>query len=221
MRVTAVLLCFDMDGQTTSPVGPQLPSAAAGSAQPVLLVPQVSVGPGLQQMLGMMQTQQSLQLLVQKQEEDERRRKQHEAASAIVANPFDGHTAGSPTLVVWSTFSVVSRVEAIAVRDAALALHTKASQYKRPLDAVRFLEDEFGKCDQKLHRFPELKVGNSDRHTVLLQSLSSECRQYIVLHGRSDTWESLCAHNPQVISLLTKSPEYRSRSESRVQRFWN
>ena len=84
-------------------------------------------------------------------------------------------------------------MEAIAVRDAALALHTKASQYKRPLDAVRFLEDEFGKCDQKLRRFPELKVGNSDRHTVLLQSLSSECRQYIVLHGRSDTWENLCA----------------------------
>ena len=77
--------------------------------------------------------------------------------------------------------------------ETLLALHTKASQYKRPLDAVRFLEDEFGKCDQKLHRFPELKVGNSDRHTVLLQSLSSECRQYIVLHGRSDTWENLCA----------------------------
>ena len=76
-------------------------------------------------------------------------------------------------------------MEAIAVRDAALALHTKASQYKRPLDAVRFLEDEFGKCDQKLHRFPELEVGNSDRHTVLLQSLSSECR--------SDTWGNLCA----------------------------
>ena len=319
------------DGQTTFPVGPQLPSAAAGSAQPVPLVPQVSVGldPGLQQMLlGMMQTQQSmLQLLVQKQEEDERRRKQHVAASAVVANPFEGHTAGSPASSVmvggaasssgptgatgtgsnraekylpnlpsidhsamskgrvkeleeyhrwlevvagWlaliddcyvgelresltffrkikqaelkapvaarsarlfyylqqslqrfdrgmelirstsmrqgqaacgyeclrqlhTTFSVVSRMEAIAVRDAALALHTKASQYKRPLDAVRFLEDEFGKCDQKLHRFPELKVGNSDRHTVLLQSLSSECRQYIVLHGRSDTWENLCA----------------------------
>ena len=89
------------DGQTTSPVGPQLPSAAAGSAQPVPLVPQVSVGldPGLQQMLlGMMQTQRSmLQLLVQKQEEDERRRKQQDAASAVVANPFEGHTAGSPT----------------------------------------------------------------------------------------------------------------------------
>ena len=32
----------------------------------------------------------------------------------------------------------------------------------------------------RLHRFPELKVGNSDRHTVLLQSLSSERRQYII-----------------------------------------
>ena len=69
-------------------------------------------------------------------------------------------------------------MEAIAVRDAALALHTKASQYKRPLDAVRFLEDEFGKCDQKLHRFPELKVGNSDRHTVLLQSRNADSTSF-------------------------------------------
>ena len=91
------------DGQAAFFIGPQQPSAAAGSSQraPVTpQVPQVHVGldPGLQQMLvGMMQGQQSmLQLLVQRQEEDERRRKQEEAASAVVANPFDGHTAGSP-----------------------------------------------------------------------------------------------------------------------------
>ena len=92
-----------------------------------------------------------------------------------------------------STFSVVSRMEAIAVRDGALALYTKAGHCKRPLEVVRFLEDELGKCDMKLHRFPELKLGTSDRHTILLQSVSSECRQYLLLHGRSDTWENLVA----------------------------
>ena len=92
-----------------------------------------------------------------------------------------------------NTFSVVARMEAIAVRDEALKLSGKASGYKRPLDAVRFLEDEFGKVDQKLHRFPELKLGTSDRHTILLQSVSLECRQYIVLHGKSSSWEELVA----------------------------
>ena len=38
-----------------------------------------------------------------------------------------------------NTFSVVARMEAIAVRDEALKLSGKASGYKRPLDAVRFL----------------------------------------------------------------------------------
>ena len=37
-----------------------------------------------------------------------------------------------------NTFSVVARMEAIAVRDEALKLSGKASGYKRPLDAVRF-----------------------------------------------------------------------------------
>ena len=89
------------------------------------------------------------------------------------------------------TFSIVSRMEAIAVRDEALRLTSKASSYKRPLDCVRFLEDELGKVDQKLHRFPELRLGASDRSTLLLQSVSPECRHYVVLHGKSGSWEEL------------------------------
>ncbi|CAE7837055.1 unnamed protein product [Symbiodinium sp. CCMP2592] len=90
-----------------------------------------------------------------------------------------------------ATFSIVSRMEAIAVRDEALKLPARARAYKRPLDVVRFLEDELGKVDQKLHRFPELKPGASDRLTVLLQSVNPECRHYVVLHGKSGTWEEL------------------------------
>ena len=37
------------------------------------------------------------------------------------------------------TFSIVSRMEAISVRDAGLQLNKKAEQYQRPLDVVRFL----------------------------------------------------------------------------------
>ena len=90
-----------------------------------------------------------------------------------------------------ATFSIVSRMEAIAVRDKALKLPVRARVYKRPLDVVRFLEDELGKVDQKLHRFPELKPGASDRLTILLQSVNPECRHYVVLHGKSGTWEEL------------------------------
>ena len=77
------------------------------------------------------------------------------------------------------------------MRDEALKLPVRARVYKRPLDVVRFLEDELGKVDQKLHRFPELKPGASDRLTILLQSVNPECRHYVVLHGKSGTWEEL------------------------------
>ena len=95
------------------------------------------------------------------------------------------------------TFSIVSRMEAIAVRDEALRLTSKASSYKRPLDCVRFLEDELGKVDQKLHRFPELRLGASDRSTLLLQSVSPECRHYVVLHGKSGSWDELRFYEEQ------------------------
>ena len=39
--------------------------------------------------------------------------------------------------------------------------------------------------------FPELKLSEADRCSVLLQSLSAEVRQYVVLHGKSDDWEAL------------------------------
>ena len=85
----------------------------------------------------------------------------------------------------------VSRMEAIAVRDEALKLSSRAATYKRPLDCVRYLEDELGKVDQKLHRFPELRLGPSDRQTILLQGVNPECRQYVVLHGKGSSWDEL------------------------------
>ena len=90
-----------------------------------------------------------------------------------------------------ATFSVVSRMEAIAVRDEALKLSSRAATYKRPLDCVRYLEDELGKVDQKLHRFPELRLGPSDRQTILLQGVNPECRQYVVLHRKGSSWDEL------------------------------
>ena len=57
---------------------------------------------------------------------------------------------------------------------------------KRPTDLIRHLEDAFAKSESKLTNFPELKLSEADRCSVLL-----EVRQYVVLHGKSDDWEAL------------------------------
>ena len=89
------------------------------------------------------------------------------------------------------TFSIVSRMEAISVRDAGLQLNKKAEQYQRPLDVVRFLQDEFGKNDVKLSRFEDLKMNIADKVNVLLQSVTEDARRYVVLHGDASTWEGV------------------------------
>ena len=90
-----------------------------------------------------------------------------------------------------SQYSIVSRMEAVYVRDSALKLFQSVGGIKRPTDLIRHLEDAFAKSESKLTNFPELKLSEADRCSVLLQSLSAEVRQYVVLHGKSDDWEAL------------------------------
>ena len=77
------------------------------------------------------------------------------------------------------------------MRDSALKLFQSVGGIKRPTDLIRHLEDAFAKSESKLTNFPELKLSEADRCSVLLQSLSAEVRQYVVLHGKSDDWEAL------------------------------
>ena len=92
---------------------------------------------------------------------------------------------------ITSQYSIVSRMEAVYVRDSALRLFQSVGGIKRPTDLIRHLEDAFAKSESKLTNFPELKLSEADRCSVLLQSLSAEVRQYVVLHGKSDDWEAL------------------------------
>ena len=92
---------------------------------------------------------------------------------------------------ITSQYSIVSRMEAVYVRDSALKLFQSVGGIKRPTDLIRRLEDAFAKSESKLTNFPELKLSEADRCSVLLQSLSAEVRQYVVLHGKSDDWEAL------------------------------
>ena len=92
---------------------------------------------------------------------------------------------------ITSQYSIVSRMEAVYVRDSALKLFQSVGGIKRPMDLIRHLEDAFAKSESKLTNLPELKLSEADRCSVLLQSLSAEVRQYLVLHGKSDDWEAL------------------------------
>ena len=92
---------------------------------------------------------------------------------------------------ITSQYSVVSRMEAVFVREQALKLYQHVSHLKRPTDLIRHLEDSFSKAEAKLSNFPELKLSEADRCSVLLQSLAAGVREYVVLHGSSSDWEAL------------------------------
>ena len=92
---------------------------------------------------------------------------------------------------ITSQYSIVSRMEAAFVRDHCLKLHTGCKHLRNPTDIIRHLEDEFSRAEAKLTNFTELKLSEADRCSVLLQALSSEVRQYVVLHGSSSDWASL------------------------------
>ena len=82
-------------------------------------------------------------------------------------------------------------MEAVFVRDHCLKPHTGCKHLRNPTDIIRHLEDEFSRAEAKLTNFTELKLSEADRCSVLLQALSSEVRQYVVLHGSSSDWASL------------------------------
>ncbi|CAE7351166.1 unnamed protein product [Symbiodinium natans] len=88
-------------------------------------------------------------------------------------------------------YSIVSRMEAVYVREQCLKLATTCQHHRRPTDLIRHLEDEFSRAESKLGNFPELRLTEADRCSVLLQALSQELRQYVVLHGKSNDWTSL------------------------------
>ncbi|CAE7038329.1 unnamed protein product, partial [Symbiodinium sp. CCMP2592] len=91
---------------------------------------------------------------------------------------------------ITSQYSIVSRMEAVFVREQALKLYQHVGHLKRPTDLIRHLEDSFSKTEAKLSNFPELQLSEADRCSVLLQSLGAEVRQYVVLHGSSSNWEA-------------------------------
>ena len=88
-------------------------------------------------------------------------------------------------------YSIVSRMEAVYVRDGCMKLHAQCSGLKKPMDIIRHLEDEIAKAEIKLSNFPELKLSEADRCSILLQAVSHPARQYVALHGNANSWSEL------------------------------
>ena len=88
-------------------------------------------------------------------------------------------------------YSIVSRMEAVYVRDGCMKLHAQCSGLKKPMDIIRHLEDEIAKAEIKLSNFPELKLSEADRCSLLLQAVSHPARQYVALHGNANSWSEL------------------------------
>eukprot|EP00439_Symbiodinium_sp_Y106_P067972 s1142_g11.t1 len=62
---------------------------------------------------------------------------------------------------ITSQYSIVSRMEAVFVREQALKLYQHVGHIKRPTDLIRHLEDSFSKSEAKLSNFTELKLSVS------------------------------------------------------------
>ena len=88
-------------------------------------------------------------------------------------------------------YSIVSRMEAVVVREHCLKLHQECKNIRQPTDVIRHLEDEFSRAESKLTNFAELKLSEADKCSVLLQALGPEVRQYVLLHGSSSDWKAL------------------------------
>ena len=84
-------------------------------------------------------------------------------------------------------------MEAVYIRDEMLKLHTKTGSLRRPLEVVRFLEDEISKGEKKLVRFPDLCLNAADKSAILLQAVSVQAREYLVLHGKTGSWSEMSA----------------------------
>ena len=100
--------------------------------------------------------------------------------------------AGHETMrFIHANYSIISRMEAVHVRDASLRLYSNCTHLKKPSEIIRHLEDEFSKAEMKLSNFPGLMLKEPDRVSVLLQAIPNEVRQYVVLRGRSGKWDEL------------------------------
>ena len=80
--------------------------------------------------------------------------------------------AGYETMrFIHANYSIISRMEAVHVRDASLRLYNNCTHLKKPSEIIRHLEDEFSKAEMKLSNFPDLMLKEPDRVSVL-------CRQF-------------------------------------------
>ena len=130
--------------------------------------------------------------------------------------------AGYETMrFIRANYSIISRMEAVHVRDASLRLYGNCTHLKKPSEIIRHLEDEFSKAEMKLSNFPDLMLKEPDRVSVLLQAIPNEVRQYVVLHGKSGKWDDLvdsCKFYEQQLRMVDAASIAGSGKENAVEK---
>ena len=87
-------------------------------------------------------------------------------------------------------FGIQSRLEATSIRESTLAFRP-GKHVTRPLDVYRAVEAELLRSDRTLNSYPSVRLSEAEKIMLHFRCISEECKQYVLLHGKSDTLEQL------------------------------
>ena len=87
-------------------------------------------------------------------------------------------------------FGIQSRLEATAIRESTLAFRP-GKHITRPLDVYRAVEAELLKSDRTLNSYLSVQLSEAEKLMLHFRCIGEDCKQFVLLHGKSDTLENL------------------------------
>ena len=115
-------------------------------------------------------------------------------------------------------FGIQSRLEATSIRESTLAFRP-GKHVTRPLDVFRAVEAELLRSDRTLNSYPSVRLSEAEKIMLHFRCISEECKQYVLLHGKSDTLEQLL-ESIKVFDSHLRLISYEKES-THAKSFWN
>ena len=115
-------------------------------------------------------------------------------------------------------FGIQSRLEATSIRESTLAFRP-GKHVTRPLDVFRAVEAELLRSDRTLNSYPSVRLSEAEKIMLHFRCISEECKQYVLLHGKSDTLEQLL-ESIKVFDSHLRLISYEKESKH-AKSFWN
>ena len=115
-------------------------------------------------------------------------------------------------------FGIQSRLEATSIRESTLAFRP-GKHVTRPLDVFRAVEAELLRSDRTLNSYPSVRLSEAEKIMLHFRCISEECKQYVLLHGKSDTLEQLLK-SIKVFDSHLRLISYEKESKH-AKSFWN